>query len=108
VKVANTCAARNENVAAQNVSYRTLEFTAFRDSRVEQLQAIAEHPVLFAALSYDAVRLIAGDLPCSNQGQHVLDTTGDVRDVVRYASALCGQSLKAQMPTHDSNLIVEN
>jgi hypothetical protein len=64
--------------------------------------------MLFAALSYDAVRMIAGDLPRGNQGQHVLDSTGDVRDVVRYASALCDQSLKAQMPTHNSNLIVEN
>jgi hypothetical protein len=58
--------------------------------------------VLFAALSYNAVRVIAGDLPRGNQGQHVLDTTGYIRDVVRYASALCDQSLKAQMPTHDS------
>ena len=81
-----------------------LVLAAFCDSRVEQLQAFTEHPVLFAALGYNAVRTIAGDLPRGNQGQHVLDSTGDVRDVLRYASALGNQSLKAQMPTHDCKI----
>jgi hypothetical protein len=87
---------------------QTLKLTAFCDSGVEQLQVITEHPVLFAALSDDAVRVIAGDLPRGDHCEHVVDTIGDVRDIVRYASALCDQSLKAQMPTHDRKLIVES